>query len=301
VTALPRIGFIGLGRMGQPMAARLAGAGYPLALLDRIPGLAASTAKRLDAQAPASATALAQASDVIITILPTSADVEAVLNEGLLAGIRPGALLIEMSSGLPERSRHFARLLQAAGARFIDAPVSGGVARAVTGALSIMVGGDAQDIERARPLLAAMGTTILLTGPVGSAHAMKALNNLCSAAGLLIAAEALTIGQRAGLDPALMVDVLNVSTGMNNATQKKLKQFVLSGKFDSGFGLDLMVKDLSIALDVARHGRTPAPVAEQCRALWAAAAAALGPGRDHTEIARRVEQLAADDVEQISL
>jgi len=294
--ALPRIGFIGLGRMGQPMAARLAGAGYRLALLDRIPGLAAATARKLGAQAPADARSLAQGSDVILTILPTSADVEAVLGDGLLAGIRPGALLIEMSSGLPERSRHFAGLLRQAGARFIDAPVSGGVTRAVTGELSIMVGGDAQDIERARPILAAMGTTILPTGPVGSAHAMKALNNLCSAAGLLIAAEALMIGKRAGLDPALMVDVLNVSTGMNNATQKKLKQFVLSRKFDSGFGLDLMVKDLSIALDVAQQGGTPAPFAEQCRAIWASAAAALGPGRDHTEIARLVEQLAQDEL-----
>jgi 3-hydroxyisobutyrate dehydrogenase len=120
---------------------------------------------------------------------------------------------------------------------------------------------------------------------------MKALNNLVSAGGFLIATEALLIGQRFGLDPALMVDVLNASTGMNNSTQKKLKQFVLSRSFDSGFGLDLMAKDLSIALEVARDTATPSPFAALCHEMWASAAALLGPGQDHTAIAQLSEKL----------
>jgi 3-hydroxyisobutyrate dehydrogenase len=137
-----------------------------------------------------------------------------------------------------------------------------------------------------------MGTTITRTGGVGSAHAMKALNNLVSAGGFLIGIEALLIGQRFGLDPALMVDVLNASTGMNNSTQKKFRQFVLSRRFDSGFGLDLMVKDLSIALGVAEDTATAAPFSRLCRELWASASAVLGPGQDHTDLARFSETLA---------
>jgi 3-hydroxyisobutyrate dehydrogenase len=137
-----------------------------------------------------------------------------------------------------------------------------------------------------------MGQTIHHCGGTGAGQAMKALNNLVSAGGFLIGVEALLIGQQFGLDPELMVDVLNASTGMNNSTQKKFKQFVLSRQFDSGFGLDLMVKDLSIALEIGRDAHTPAPFAALCRELWASAAALLGPGQDHTAVARLSEQLA---------
>ena len=174
----------------------------------------------------------------------------------------------------------------------LDAPVSGGVSRARTGELAIMAGGDPVALDRAEPVLRAMGTTIHRCGGVGAGQAMKALNNLVSAGGFLIGIEALLIGQRSGLDPALMVDVLNASTGMNNSTQKKFKQFVLSRAFDAGFGLDLMAKDLSIALEVGRESGTATPFAALCRELWSAAAATLGPGQDHTAVARFSEQLA---------
>jgi 3-hydroxyisobutyrate dehydrogenase len=139
-----------------------------------------------------------------------------------------------------------------------------------------------------------MGTSITRTGDVGSAHAMKALNNLVSAGGFLIGVEALMIGKRFGLDPSAMVDVLNSSTGMNNSTQKKFKQFVLSGKYNAGFGLDLMVKDLSIALEIGRDTNTPTPFSSMCREMWASCAAMLGPGQDHTAIAKLTETLAGD-------
>jgi 3-hydroxyisobutyrate dehydrogenase len=134
------------------------------------------------------------------------------------------------------------------------------------------------------------------TGAVGSAHAMKALNNLVSAGGFLLGIEALLIGQAAGLDPAVMVDVLNASTGMSNSSQKKFKQFVLSRAFDAGFGLDLMVKDLGIAMGVARETGTPAPVAALVREMWAAAQAMLGPGQDHTAAAKLSERLAGREL-----
>jgi 3-hydroxyisobutyrate dehydrogenase len=287
------IGFIGLGRMGGPMAARLVAAGHALVVLDANAATQDAFVAAHGAKAAMRPRDLAQESEVVITMLPTSADVADVLYEstGLLAGLRSDGLVIEMSSGVPARTQAFAADVARVSADLIDAPVSGGVARARTGELAIMVGGAAPVVERARPILAAMGGSILPTGQVGSAHAMKALNNLVSAAGFMVSVEALLIGKRFGLDPAVMVDVLNASTGVNNSTQKKLKPFVLSRAFDSGFGLDLMVKDLTIALGIARDSGVAAPLAAQVRELWAAALAS-GVGPDHTCAARFSETLA---------
>ena len=287
------IGFIGLGKMGAPMAGRLRAAGHDLIVLDASAEAMASFLAANPATAARTPRELAERGDVVVTMLPTSAIVAGVLQgpDGALTGLRPGALVIEMSSGVPSATQALAEEVWGAGGVLVDAPVSGGVARAITGELAIMVGGDADAVERARPILAAMGTSILPTGAVGTAHAMKALNNLVSAAGLLISVEALLIGKRFGLDPEVMVDVLNASTGMNNSTQKKLKPFVLSRRFDSGFGLALMVKDLSIALGIAEGGAVAAPLSALTRELWAAALA-MDVGADHTDIARFSERLA---------
>jgi len=288
------IGFIGLGSMGWPMASLLHKAGYPLQVIDASAERAQKFASEIGGTVAASNRALAQASDIIVTILPTSAIVDAVLNgpEGVIAGMRPNTVIVEMSSGVPTITRTLAAQVEAAGGHLVDAPVSGGVPRAITGELAIMFGGSAELLERVRPVLACMGNAITHTGAVGSAHAMKALNNLVSAGGFLIGIEALLIGKRFGLDPAAMVDVLNASTGMNNSTQKKFKQFVLSGKYNAGFGLDLMVKDLSIALGIAKDTNTPTPFSSLCREMWAASAAMLGPGQDHTAVAKMSEKLA---------
>ncbi len=296
MSAKPTIGFVGVGSMGWPMAALLHKAGYPLQIVDASADRAKEFVKEFGGTVAASNRALAAASDIIITILPTSAIVQAVLEgpEGVLAGLRKDAVVIEMSSGVPTITRALAEQVAAAGAHMVDAPVSGGVPRAKTGELAIMFGGSEAILERVRPALSCMGTSITRTGDVGSAHAMKALNNLVSAGGFLIGVEALMIGKRFGLDPAAMVDVLNSSTGMNNSTQKKFKQFVLSGKYNAGFGLDLMVKDLSIALGIGRDTNTPTPFSAMCREMWASCAAMLGPGQDHTAIAKLTETLAGD-------
>jgi 3-hydroxyisobutyrate dehydrogenase len=203
-----------------------------------------------------------------------------------------------MTSGVPTITRTLAEQVKVAKGHLVDAPVSGGVPRAKTGELAIMFGGSAEILERVRPALSCMGTSITPTGDVGSAHAMKALNNLVSAGGFLIGVEALLIGKRFGLDPAAMVDVLNSSTGMNNSTQKKFKQFVLSGQYNAGFGLDLMVKDLSIALGIGRDTNTPTPFSSLCREMWASCAQMLGPGQDHTAIAKLSEALAGDTLSE---
>ncbi len=298
MTQLPRLGFIGLGAMGEPMAALLARAGHALAVHDADSGRTAAVAAAIGAVAAATPAEAAAGCDLLVTMLPSSAVVEAVLSgeNGALPALKEGAVVLEMSSGVPETTQALAATAAARGVTLLDAPVSGGVPRARSGELAIMVGGDAGAVASAEPVLRVMGSSVVHTGAVGSAHAMKALNNLVSAGGFLIGVEALLIGARFGLDPELMVDVLNVSTGMNNSTQKKFKQFVLSRRFDAGFGLDLMVKDLGIALGVARATGTTAPFSGLCRDLWSAGQRYLGPGQDHTAIARFSEMVGGTEL-----
>jgi 3-hydroxyisobutyrate dehydrogenase len=289
--AIKRVCFIGIGNMGWPMAARLLKAGFEVSVTDAVTGRAKDFVDQVGGSAVANLPEAAKAADVVITMLPTSAHVATVVDE-IRGSLRAGQILIDMSSGAPAATQKIAKDLESIGVIVLDAPVSGGVSRAVTGELAIMSGGEVVALDRVDPVLRAMGTTIHRIGPVGAGQAMKALNNLVSAGGFLIAVEALVIGQQFGLDPAVMTDVLNASTGMNNTTQKKLKQFVLSRKFDSGFGLDLMVKDLSIALEVGRDNAAPTPFAALCREMWASASTMLGKGQDHTAIAKLSEKLA---------
>jgi 3-hydroxyisobutyrate dehydrogenase len=288
--ALKRIAFAGIGNMGWPMAANLVKAGFDVTVCDVVPGRAASFATETGAKAAATPAEAAAGADCVVMIVPTSKQVgEAV--EAMLPSLKAGMLVIDMTSGQPGRTREIAAMLEGHGVPMIDCPVSGGVPRAKSGQLAIMVGGPAAEIDRAEPVLKAMGTSIYRCGDIGAGQAMKALNNLVSAGGYLIGVEALLIGQRFGLDPTTMVDVLNASSGMNNSTQKKFKEYVLSRRFDAGFGLDLMVKDLSIALEVGRETTTPAPFSALCREMWLAASTSLGPGVDHTALAKMLEQM----------
>jgi 3-hydroxyisobutyrate dehydrogenase len=289
--AVKRVCFVGIGNMGWPMAARLVRAGFEVAVTDAVAGRATAFVDQVGGKAVASLAEATKEADVIVTMLPTSVHVVSVVDE-ILPSLSSGKILLDMSSGAPAATQKIAGDLGAIGVSVVDAPVSGGVSRAVTGELAIMTGGEAAALDRIDPLLRAMGTTIHRIGPVGAGQAMKALNNLVSAGGFLMAVEALVIGQQFGLDPSVMTDVLNASTGMNNSTQKKLKQFVLSRRFDSGFSLDLMVKDLSIALEVGRNGSAPTPFSALCREMWASAASMLGKGQDHTAIAKLSEALA---------
>jgi 3-hydroxyisobutyrate dehydrogenase len=299
------IAFLGLGKMGNPMAARLAGAGYALRVFDTAQtaidafvaehGGAASGSRPVRAcRSPAEA---ARDAAAVITMLPDGKAVRQAVIEAAAASVvgtfQCGGVVIDMSSSSPVDTQALGAALAERGIGLIDAPVSGGVKRAVDGTLAVMVGGDALLIDRCRRLLGAVGRAIYPTGPLGSGHAMKALNNFVSAAGLAAASEALVIGSRFGLDPAVMVDVLNASTGRNNSTEVKAKQFMLSGSFASGFALGLMAKDIATAADLATHLGVTAPLAQTERRFWAEAQAELGPQADHTEIYRYIEDLGS--------
>lgn len=290
-----KIGFIGLGNMGNPMAACLARAGFDLLVCDvdqRAQG------KVVESLGCAPAVSLGQAAagcQVVITMLPNGDLVrQAVLGtdggEGLVESMSPGSVLVDMSSSAPVGTQELGRELTSRGIEMLDAPVSGGMKRAMDGTLSILVGGRPETVQYCHPVLEAMGSSIFETGPLGSAHALKALNNMLSAAGFLAAAEVMLVGKRFGLNPEVMVDVFNASTGQNNSTKNKYKQFVLSRRFDSGFSLPLMVKDLGLAMDLARATSTPAVFSASCREMWASALSALGDNPDHTELVRWLEQ-----------
>jgi 3-hydroxyisobutyrate dehydrogenase len=296
----PAVGFVGIGNMGWPMAACLVKAGFSVGVNDSRRETAENFVQQVGGAAPGSLRQLAEASELIVTMLPTSAIVGRVLAEGddnLFSGMKPGTIIIDMSSGVPSVTQRLAEQVAALGGTLIDAPVSGGVTRAKTGQLAIMVGGDEASIEKAMPVLSAMGSSVLRTGAVGSGQAMKALNNLVSTGGFLIGIEALLIGQRFGLDPGVMTDVLNAATGMNNSTQKKFRQFVLSRKFDAGFAMGLLAKDLSIAMQVGRETATAAPLSALVNEMIVAAQAKFGPEADHTEMARLCELLAGTELE----
>src|SRR6201996_2670004 len=293
------VGFIGLGNMGWPMASCLVKAGFTVHANDSRKEVADNFVQQVGGYAPDSLRQLAETSDTIVTMLPTSAIVEHVLTAGddnIFSGMKPGTVVIDMTSGVPSVTQKLAEKVAALGGILIDAPVSGGIPRAKTGQLAIMVGGDDAAIEKARPVLAAMGTSILKTGAVGSGQAMKALNNLVSAGGFLIGIEALLIGQRFGLDPNVMTDVLNAATGMNNSTQKKFKQYVLSRTFDAGFTMGLLNKDLSIALQVARETATAAPLSALVNEMIVSAQSKFGAAADHTEMAKLCELLAGSEL-----
>ena len=283
------VAVIGLGNMGAPMGACLIKAGYVVTGFDLIEQAREKFAATGGRAASDIATAAA-AAEVVIMLLPNGKIVREAVS-ALRPHLRPGTILIDMSSSDPIGTRSLGEELIAAGIAFIDAPVSGGIRRAVTGTLAIMVGGDGATIDRVEPFLRAMGSSIFRTGALGSGHAMKALNNYVSSAGLIATVEALLIGRKFGLDPALMADILNVSSGRNNTTEGKLKQFIISETFADGFPLRLMAKDVRTADDMAHALGIATPLADLCAQLWAAAAQALDERANHTEVLRYMEGL----------
>jgi 3-hydroxyisobutyrate dehydrogenase len=292
------IAFIGLGMMGLPMATRLVRAGFTVRGSD-LSRQALAAFAHAGGDAAASPAEAAKGAGIVITMLPDGVIVrDVLLGQGSVADVlEEGALVIDMSSSAPLGTRALEQELSEKGIALVDAPVSGGVKRAVDGTLAIMVGGGPELLERARPVLGAMGTRIIETGPSGSGHAVKALNNYVSAAGLAAACEAALVAEKFGIDPEVLVDVLNVSTGRNNSTELKMKPFILSGRFDSGFSLALMAKDLRTAADLARMLGLDAKGAAGAARLWSNASAQLGNSADHTEIFKYLASISGADKE----
>jgi 3-hydroxyisobutyrate dehydrogenase len=286
-----RIGFIGLGNMGEPMARRLARAGYEIHAFD-VSAAAVNRLADVKSVVPHGelVSVAAAAADTIILMLPDSDAVEHVLiNDGLLARLAPGTIVIDMSSSEPARTKVLARGAKAQNIHFLDAPVSGGAAAAEQGTLTIMVGGSVELVSAVRPLLEVLGSRVLRAGDIGAGHAVKALNNLMSAAHLLVSSEAILAGQRFGLDPAVMLDIVNTSSGRSGSTQVKWPTFILTGRFDSRFSMRLMLKDMKIALRLVRDTGVPSLLSEAAVEMWSAASEDMPANADHTEIARWLE------------
>ena len=323
--AVRQVGFVGLGHMGIPMTRRLVAAGYHVRGFDTSAQARRNFAAigddasaigdvREDGNddAPVGGVTVAdtlasvgEGADAVILMLPDSDVVERVLlggtadggraagdrpGDGLLGGLAAGATVIDMSSSDPARTKALAATLAAAGVTLIDAPVSGGVAGARAGTLTVMVGGPAAAFETFQPMLAAIGSRVVHAGDIGAGHAVKALNNLMSAAHLLASSEALVAGQRFGLDPAVMLEIINGSSGRSWSTQNKWPTFVLTERYDAGFSLRLMVKDIRLALGIEQATGTTSTASEAVVAAWEAAAADLPADADHTAIARWVAE-----------
>jgi len=285
-----QVGFVGIGNMGRRMAANLVAAGFGLVIRDSDGGAQQRFAAEHGGEPATSPASFADAG-VVVTMLPDGAAVrEAMLGweGGIAAALKPGAVLLDMSSSDPVGTQALAQDLAPAGIRMIDAPVSGGIIRAAAGTLSLMVGGQDEDaFARVRPVLETLGERIFRTGPLGSGHAMKALNNFLGASAYTTAAEALAIGKEFGLDPRVMLDVINSSTGRSFNTEVVLKDDVITGRYGTGFALGLLAKDVGIAADLAESVGVHAPACQLVRHRWAEAAAGLGFAADHSQAHRQ--------------
>jgi len=291
ITPPAGIGFIGLGNMGYPMAWRLAAAGYTLTVADLNQDAVQAFCAESGATPAASLAQLGAASQLVFTMLPEGKAVRKVLlgeADNVVQGLKPGAVLVDMSSSSPVGTRELAAELQQHGFALVDAPVSGGVVKAISGGLALMAGGDDTAIERVRPALELMGK-LFKTGVSGSGHAMKAMNNFLSAATLAITSEAVITGQKFGLDPAVMVDIINASTGRSNSSEHKFPTFVLPRKFESGFFLGLMAKDLRFAKELADSMGSSHELLNTISAMYDKAEADLGFKADNCEIHRWLE------------
>lgn len=295
----PDIGFIGLGIMGEPMAGHIADAGYRVSVYDvnldcseRVAG------KHANVQIMQSPTAVAESSEIVITMLPSGSYVrEAALGEnGLVHGFSSGSILLDTSSCEPWLTVDTAATLAKKGVAMVDAPVSGAQIGAIQAKLVFMVGGDDESIRRVSPLLDVMGKQVFHLGRVGSGHAMKCINNLITAVTLLSTAEGLTIGKKFGLDPNVMVDVMNVSTAESWISHTHIKQRVTSRRFDDPFKLGLMVKDIEIAMRLAGDMNLPLKLSSLNQELWGAAREQQGADTSVSNLVRWLENTTGVEI-----
>jgi 2-hydroxy-3-oxopropionate reductase len=286
------IGFIGLGVMGDPMARNLIEAGRSLVVHNRSPEPAQALAEA-GAEIASGPREVAERSDVVITMLPDSAAVESVVlgEDGVLAGASKGDLLVDMSTIHPTVSVAVARAAAERGVAALDAPVSGGDVGAQQGTLSIMVGGDAADAERARPLLEVLGKTIVHVGEAGAGQVVKACNQVVVAVTIAAVSEALVLGSKAGVDPARILDVLGGGLASNKVMEVRRTNF-LEHDFTPGFRIDLHHKDLNIALESGDAYGVPLPVTGLVQQYMRALRAQGHGGDDHSGLLQLVEELA---------
>jgi 3-hydroxyisobutyrate dehydrogenase len=296
-----KIGFIGTGTMGRPMLTNLLKKGFAVTAYDVVPA-ALDAALAAGATPSGSAAEAAAACDLVITMLPSSANVEtAYLGAGgIVDGVKAGRLCVDMSTIDPGTSQRVAGRLKERGIRFLDAPVSGGVGGAIAGTLAIMVGGDAADLEEARPVLAAMGSSIIHVGAVGAGEVAKLCNNLISGSALIAVAEAFRIGEAFGVDPQILTNVIAKSSGATWVMEHMhpvpgiVENAASSRQYAPGFMTDLMAKDLGLAVSAAREKRVPVVVAPAAQQLYRMASS-HGLGREDFSSVYKFLKPSSDD------
>jgi len=288
-----RVGFLGLGAIGRPIAAHLARS-HELTVWNRTTARAESFAADTGAGLAATPKAAGAGREVVFTCLPNSPELEAVLAgpDGLEAGLSRGALLIDLTSGMPGASRRIAERLAGKGVGFVDAPVSGGVAGAEAGTLTIMVGGNEADVARALPVLQAFGKRIVPVGPVGAGHALKAVHNALIAVNIFALGEGLTALAKAGVAPAAALDVINNANGRSFVSERLVPERVLTGLWPRTFRLALLDKDVDIAVGLAAEQGIDAPLLGAVSGLLHEAHRELGEEADHVEAIRLHERRA---------
>jgi 3-hydroxyisobutyrate dehydrogenase len=279
-----KVGFVGLGRMGWPMAANLVRAGYQLVVRDADRDVERRFADEFGATGSVREATVFAGADVVITMLPDGRVVQdAILGDRIADVLSGGAVVVDMSSSSPRDTRELGRELRARSIALVDAPVSGGVPRATDGSLAIMAGADDEAaLDRVLPILGALGRRVFRTGPLASGHAMKALNNFCAAAGYAALAEALVLGREFGLAPSTMVEIVNNSTGRSFLSDVVFPNDVLTGRFGTGFALGLLAKDVTIAAGIPEDSGVDAPLCRLVQQRWAEAAQGLGSAADHS-------------------
>ncbi len=287
-----KLGFAGIGRMGMPMARRLIAAGYPVSVYD--PNAAAVAALSAEGAGKAGTPAeLMGLCDVVLLSLPTPDIVRDVaLGANGLASGNGAKIVIDLSTTGPRTERQMAAGLKAAGIATVDCPVSGGVGGAEKGTLAMMAACDAAVLEKVRPIIERLGKLIHVGAEPGMGQMIKVINNLMSVTALSIASEALVLGTKAGLDPDILLEVINSGSGSSNATMTKIPKFVLSRSFDFGFALGLSAKDIRLCLEESDALGVPMIVGSATRQLLTIAKGKLGEGADLTEIIKPVEDWA---------
>lgn len=290
-----KIGFIGLGQMGIPMSINLMKSGYSVEGYD-IDIKALKNFKEQQGCVANNLRELFLGKKIIITMLPNGKIVKKIIMDMLRSNKAPykDLIIIDMSSSDPIGTRNFAKILSKYKIKLLDAPVSGGVKKAISGDLSIMVSGEKKIIKKVTNVLKSMGANIIETGTIGSAHAMKAINNYVSAIGLMAASEAILVGREFGIKEDTINDVLNISSGKNNSTENKIKQFIISNKFSSGFSLSLMSKDLNLAYKLSKYLNLRTNGIKYAAGAWKKANNNLRKNSDHTEIFNYLEKVSTN-------
>lgn len=293
----PTAAFIGLGAIGAPIARHIA-QNTAFAVWNRTRSVAAEFAAETGARDAESAASAAAGAEFLVICLPTSAHVEQVLfgADGAAANLKSGAMVVDCTSGDPATSRKIAERLKRSGIAFIDAPVSGGVSGAEAGTLTVMVGGDAAALERARPILETFAGKIVHCGGVGAGDAVKAVNNALLAVQVWSTAEGLAALSRLGVNAATALDVINSSSGRSNASINLFPERVLNRSFPRTFRLSLLDKDVGIAAGIAHQTGTPAPLLDETARLFAEAHRELGDEADHVEAVKVVERRAGTTI-----